>query len=354
MTSLFQAGLVLAVLIATAAGPAVASQFVDILDAPATPSLLASKSQLVTVTHAGSRLVAAGMRGHIVYSDDGGNSWTQASVPVSVTLTDLSFPTETRGWAVGHSGVVLFSNDGGQTWQLQTDGRRTEDEMIGYYRQSAAGGDERASELVEELPLNWMEGPEQPWLGVLFEDEQHGYVVGAFNLMMETRDGGNNWTPWSHRIDNLGGYHLNAVERIGPALYLPSEAGVVFRKRNDEQMFVPLQTDYTGSFFGVCGNEQLLLAYGLRGTVYASYDKGDSWHSLPSITPVAITSCTADNDGGFLLAAASGQMMSVKLESGSANIALSDSAPWPLAGISMGPEGVVVGAGMLGVWRQEK
>jgi len=67
----------------TLAAASTGAGFVDPLDAPATQSPLAAHSLLQGVTKAGSRLVAVGQRGHVVYSTDSGTSWKQASVPVS-------------------------------------------------------------------------------------------------------------------------------------------------------------------------------------------------------------------------------------------------------------------------------
>ena len=86
---------------------------------PAINSVRASKSLLLDVAVAGKRLVAVGERGHVVYSDDGGQTWAQASVPTRSLLTAVSFPTARDGWAVGHDGTVIHSADGGQTWTLQ-------------------------------------------------------------------------------------------------------------------------------------------------------------------------------------------------------------------------------------------
>ncbi len=55
----------------------------DPLEVPAFASAKAARSMLLGVAQAGPRLVAVGERGIIVYSDDQGQSWTQASVPVS-------------------------------------------------------------------------------------------------------------------------------------------------------------------------------------------------------------------------------------------------------------------------------
>jgi len=354
MWSMISSTLAVCLLSLLLALPAAASSFVDPLDAPAEPSPLAAHAQLLAIARAGDRLVTAGMRGHVLYSDDDGLTWTQAKVPVSVTLTAVYFPTPQQGWAVGHSGVVLHSVDGGQSWELQLDGRQSATDIVAFYEQLARTGDETAARLAEELPINWYDGPEQPWLGVWFADERHGFVVGAFNLILETRDGGTSWTPWTHRVDNPGALHLNAIEKIGSALYLPSERGTVFRMREGEDGFSALQTDYIGSFFGICGDERLLLAYGLRGTIYASLDQGSTWSALPPAMPVAITACARSPDGRFLLAAASGQVLVVSPDADGPGSTLQDGAPWPLAGIALAADGKPVGVGMRGTWRAEQ
>ena len=110
----------LALLVAPSASSA---PYVDVLDAPSQTSPLASQRILNGAAVAGNRVVVVGQRGHILYSDDHGRSWTQASVPVSVDLVAVHFPTSKKGWAVGHGGVVLATSDGGATWVKQIDGR---------------------------------------------------------------------------------------------------------------------------------------------------------------------------------------------------------------------------------------
>ena len=84
-----------------------ATDYVDVLDLPAKASALAQRSPLLDLARAGSRLVAVGQRGHILYSDDEGGRWQQARVPVSSDLNAVTFPTPEQGWAVGGDGVVL-------------------------------------------------------------------------------------------------------------------------------------------------------------------------------------------------------------------------------------------------------
>ena len=91
---------------------------------PAVLSLKASTSLLIDVTRAGDRLVAVGARGHIVYSDNQGESWLQAPVPVRQLLTAVDFVDEKHGWAVGHDSLILHTSDGGETWAVSTVTRR--------------------------------------------------------------------------------------------------------------------------------------------------------------------------------------------------------------------------------------
>ena len=92
-----------AMLVAILAGP---THAVDLLELPAIQSEAASRGLLLDATARGEgALVAVGSFGVIIKSEDGGATWTQASVPASVTLTAVDFPTPEKGWAVGHDGL---------------------------------------------------------------------------------------------------------------------------------------------------------------------------------------------------------------------------------------------------------
>ena len=84
-------------LLALVPGGAHAASYVDVLDLPSAPSALSVRSPLVGITRAGERLVSVGQRGHILYSDDAGKQWTQASVPLGERERAITASPSCRG-----------------------------------------------------------------------------------------------------------------------------------------------------------------------------------------------------------------------------------------------------------------
>ena len=284
-------------------GAVLAAGYVDVLELPAKPSALAVRSPLVGIARAGERLVAVGQRGHIVYSDDAGQHWEQARVPLSSDLSAVFFPSSTQGWAVGNDGVVLHSSDAGATWSKQLDGRQIGDLLIRHYSALAAAqpGSEHWPLLVAQGRRLAAEGADKPLLDVWFADDKLGYVVGVFNLILRTEDGGQSWTPFQDRIDNPQGFHLNAIASTGDGLYIAGEQGLLLKWEEGRQRFTALHTPYQGSFFGVIGKPAEVIVYGLRGNVLRSTDGGEHWSPLNSGPQASITAAIIDAQGRYEL-----------------------------------------------------
>ena len=68
----------------------------------------------------GTTVLASGYWGAIYRSTDSGGSWTKASAPTKKLIYDISMADEKVGWAVGQLGLVLYTDDGGQTWSQQS------------------------------------------------------------------------------------------------------------------------------------------------------------------------------------------------------------------------------------------
>jgi photosystem II stability/assembly factor-like uncharacterized protein len=330
-------------------GVAQAAGYLDVLDLPAKPSPLAVRSPLIGIARAGERLVTVGQRGHILYSDDAGKHWLQADVPVSSDLTAVFFPSAKQGWAVGNDGVVLHSSDAGTTWRKQLDGRQIGALLVKHYEAlaSAQPANEQWPLLVAEGQRLVEQGADKPFLDVWFANDRLGYVVGVFNLILRTEDGGQSWTPFQDRTDNPQGFHLNAIASTGDALYIAGEQGLLLKWDDAQQRFAAMQTPYQGSFFGVLGKPGEVLVYGLRGNVLRSTDGGLSWIPLDSGLHVSITAGLVDAHGDYRLFTQAGHTLIGQASGKRLQVLPHQDLP-PVAGATLAADGSLVVVGSRG------
>ena len=329
-------------LAARSAAPAASGTWRDVLDTPAQRSPLASKAILSGLARAGKRIVAVGQRGHVLFSDDAGTTWTQADVPVSADLVAVSFPTAESGWAVGHDGVVLHSADAGRTWTRQLDGRTVGDVLVAHYTKS---GDDKW--LVEAKRFA-AQGAENPFLDVWFDDASNGFVVGAFGLALRTSDGGATWAPLMHTIDNAKALHLYAVRRIGGDVYIAGEQGLLLKLDRDGGRFAALTLPYAGTLFGLVGKDRVVVAHGLRGNVVRSADGGQTWQSVATNIGVGLTASALDERGRMVIVSQAGHVL-VSGDLGASFAPLKLERPTPAAAVVSAGAGALVIAGPRGV-----
>ncbi|MBP7392315.1 MAG: glycosyl hydrolase [Zoogloea sp.] len=280
----------------TAASLGQAGGFEDPLDVAAQKNVLAAKSPLIGVARAGARVVATGPRGVIVYSDDGGKNWVQGQVPVRTDLLAVHFPSPLKGWAVGHGGVVLHTDDGGKNWVRQIDGRQVSKLILAHYATGEAGQNyvKREQSLING-------GGTQPFMSVFFETEQRGYVVGTFNRILRTNDGGKTWEPILQRVDNPKELHFYAISAGPDGLYMVGEAGSVWKYDSAADQFVQRPTPYDGTLFGIVVGDRKLVAYGMRGSVFLSKNQGESWQRIDTGGHAGVSGGTLLDDGSVVL-----------------------------------------------------
>ena len=335
----------LACSLAASAQPGYAQAAADVLKTPATASALAPRALINGLAQAGVRVVGVGQRGHVIYSDNGGQTWTQAQVPVSSDLTAVHFPSAKLGWAVGHDGVVLHSADAGVTWTLQLDGAAAARAMQAYYKGQGAAAAAADPRLLDEAQRLLEQGPDKPFLDVWFESETRGYITGAFGLVFQTADGGRSWTPLQDKVDNPKGFHLNAIRPAGGALYMVGEQGLVLRRAAGAERFSAVATPYQGSYFGVVGNTAAVIVYGLRGNAYRSADNGASWHKVDTGLQTGLTAAALGWQGmgaRMVLASQSGQIL-VSDDNGASFSKLA-AKPGPVSAVlAAGKDGLLLG-----------
>lgn len=325
-----------------------AAQYVDPLDAPAAASQRPSGEPVLAITNAGNRLVAVGMRGLIVFSDDNGNHWAQAEVPAQSDLTGVRFISALRGWAVGHDGLVLTTSDGAKTWIRQIDGRIAAKTFPSYYQNKIDQGAVELLPYLEQVSINFKEQAMLPYFDIQFDTAQTGYIVGAFGTIAGTDDGGKTWQPWLERIENPDFLNLNSINLIGKDIYIAGERGMVYRLDRAKKMFMRLSTGYSGSFFGIIGDARALVAFGLRGAIYRSIDQGATWHHIPNSLAATIMSGAVLPSGTLILANVAGNIL-VSQDHGASFQATPANLGIPLTGVLSANDGKLIASTLLGI-----
>jgi photosystem II stability/assembly factor-like uncharacterized protein len=248
--------------------------------------------------------------------------------------------------------VILHSADGGITWTAQLDGRKANERLV-EHMQGVADANPKASDkkqLLEEAKRYKEQGADKPFLDVWFADENNGYVVGAFNLIFGTRDGGKNWDALFDQTDNPKLLNLYAIGPAGGGLYIAGEGGLVLRLDPEAKRFKALPTPYNGSYFGVVGDKTAALVFGLRGNVYRTDDGGKTWAKVDAGLPATIVGGLATANGTFMLADVGGRI-AVSTDGGRTFKPASLPTTMPISGIAdagngrlarVGPQGVAV------------
>jgi photosystem II stability/assembly factor-like uncharacterized protein len=315
------------------------------MDRPALNSAKAENSTLLAVTRAGTRLVAAGERGIILTSDDNGASWTQSQVPTSVNLIALRFIDDQRGWAVGHMGLVLHTEDGGLSWHKQLDGVEAARLAVEAVRDSE---DKREIKLANYLVSD---GPDKPFFDIWMDDRGQGFVIGGFNLIFRTEDGGKHWRYWAPRVKNPFGLHLYGITRQGDDFIIAGEQGMLLRSEDGGEHFTPLETPYEGSWFGILSSrEGTLLVYGLRGNAYLSEDGGETWQPCDTGSQAGFSAATELADGRIVLANQAGQLFA-SADAGRSFKPLGGLPGMPFAALTQAASGELILASLRGLGR---
>lgn len=294
----------------------------------------AINSVLIDIEPAGPRLVVVGERGHVLFSDDNGDSWQQGKMPFTRMLTGVSFVDDRRGWAVGHQNMIFHTNDGGETWQRQLDGFKfqaqfnadnllsTRDAYEALATELKANPDEsRAIELEDALFAYedaefYLDEPVVPTNlhDVWFLDENNGWAVGAFGRLLATRDGGNTWVDQSQLVITPDGFHLNSITGTEEGvIVIVGEGGVIFRSIDAGHEWEQVDAGHSGSLFGVVYDpvNNLLTTFGLGGALLQSDDLGQSWRALNSKITSPIAGGTVTGDGKTVLAGSGGVILVV-------------------------------------------
>jgi len=307
----------------------------------------------VAITRAGDRLVAVGEHGVVIYSDDNGASWTQAAVPVNVTLTCVAFATPMIGWIAGHFGVILQTTDGGKTWVEQLNGIQV-NQLALTAAQAIQPGDTTSPAFalgMKRAAFFVTLGPDKPFLTMLVLDARNVMVFGAYRMVVVTSDGGKTWSDRSLEIYDRLSHDLYSVAKIGPDIYIAAETGVVFCSTDGGQTFPQVTMPGAGTLFGVLGTRDgTVIVFGVAGSCYRSADGGKSWTPVVLATQDDITAGHVLASGAVLLACGGGQIF-ISKDNGVSFSAVPGLPPLPVSDFAQGADGNLVFAGGGGIFK---
>lgn len=304
---------------------------------------------MFAIAHTGGRTVSVGRHGVIAYKDGAGKEWQQAKVPVSNDLVGVSFVNERMGWAVGHGGVVLHSADGGATWAIQLDGKGAGETALAYYRKEAVKLGPEIRDTVLSKTARWAdEATTQPFLDVWFRNENTGYIVGTFNRILRTDDGGKHWIPMIDKIDNPNDLHFYAVRGNGEEVYIAGESGSVWRWDAGRGKFILVKTPYDGSLFGLVLTKRAVFAYGMRGSLFRTIDRGATWEKIKTNVRGGIVAGDVSQTGEIIVASQYGDILRSS-DNGGSFAQATDAMTGAVAGLLAFPAGAYVTVGPRGI-----
>ena len=202
----------------------------------------AHKALINALEKSGDRIFGVGVHGIIVYSDDKGDTWKQATeVPFTKTLTDISCPSQNNCWATGHDATILHSFDGGETWKVQ-------------YQDTEF---------------------DAPLLSIHMYDDNEGVALGAFALSLRTSNGGTTWD-YLFIDDDEFQPHLNYTygdnqgwrKSAKDEGYAVGELGKYYVTDDRGLNWLAIETGYIGSYWsGIKVDEGQSLLLGMSGNI---------------------------------------------------------------------------------------
>ena len=270
----------------------------DLLQISARQSSIANKSIITNITSHQGQIMAVGERGHILSWTDKDN-WQQQSVPVSLTLTDMTILKDGTRFAVGHDSVILKSDANSDLWFKVFDGNELTKLKIAFINKKIEVLQKQLEELTDEDEIEELkftmedlefnledaeieldDGPNKPLLAITASVNNQLFAVGAYGTLLTSIDMGMSWTLIDGQIENPDQYHLNSIITADNGfMYIVGEFGIGFTSKDNGQVWQTMDMPYDGSLFGIASKHASLVAFGLQGNFMVSKDMGMSWEA---------------------------------------------------------------------------
>jgi photosystem II stability/assembly factor-like uncharacterized protein len=254
------------------------------------------------------RGLIVGRTGLVLMTTDGGKTWTKRDSGAKEHLFNVDITESGKAWAVGHFGTVLHSPDGGLSWKPQ-EFQPEFPEGTPEVEMGVISDAEKENEgAAVEARLN----------AVAFADDQRGWIMGEFGMVLHTQDGGQTWKRQPsasgkllfalHVLDenrvlavgSEGTYmettdggrswkatdtgtqqHIMGLYPSGDDLYVVGRDGLVMVRKGKAGSFKRLSAGlYTWLMTVGFFDDKSGLAAGGRGHLLQTSDAGETWQRL--------------------------------------------------------------------------
>ena len=240
---------------------------------------------------------AAGSKGALLATEDGGKTWKAKPRPSEDILRDIYFSDELNGWVVCERNVyelktkedprtyLMNTTDGGEHWnRVNIAGADVDSRVVrAVFSPSGRGwafGEHGAIFASDDSGANWnrLRAPTRHLLlGGTFIDDYRGWVVGAGATIMQTSDGGETW----HLSDlpDARGVRFTATSFVNNRLgWAVGSAGNIYRTINGGRTWRAQKSTVSVDLFDVKFLDAVEgWAVGAEGTLIYTQDGGLHW-----------------------------------------------------------------------------
>lgn len=251
---------------------------------------------------------AAGSRGTLLSTNDGGKSWQTQSQPTEDAIRDIYFNDELNGWLVCERNIydlrsndeprayLMKTTDGGEHWKrvnmrgADVDARLTR----AIFNRGGRGwifGEGGAIYTTHDSGASWikMQAPTRYLLlGGTFIDENSGWLVGAGATILQTSDGGETWH--HSRLPNATNVRFGSTSFVDRRLgWAVGTGGAIYRTLNGGRTWQQQNSGVSADLLDVKFLDAVEgWAVGAEGTVLHTIDGGLHWTEERSGTPHAL------------------------------------------------------------------
>ncbi|MDQ6785404.1 MAG: YCF48-related protein [Acidobacteriota bacterium] len=245
---------------------------------------------------------AAGDKGYLAYTKDGGVSWTTQNLNTDENINEIYFRNDNNGYLV--AGKKMFiTKDGGRTWQeikIYKTGDfknltpeflsiRFPDKKLGFVIGSLLN---KNDEVVDSLVMRTNDGGETWSRSTIsqkvelyhldFVNSSYGWIVGDKGMILMTYDGGLTWIKQKSGTDKA---LYNVDFRDESEGYAVGGKGTILRTEDGGQTWETVKTNFPSTFLRVdFADSKNGWIVGYNGTILRSSDKGKTWEKQTSDT----------------------------------------------------------------------